>query len=97
MRTPGIGLKIVHKVAAADDEDAFVPEGRKPLSDLKKKGRGPGLVNASLYNGNFRRRINVPEHRPCSVVESPRLVWCHRQRRQPWLDPARQYWMPRSG
>jgi hypothetical protein len=35
MPAPGVGVKIVHEIAAADDEDALLPERRKLLADLK--------------------------------------------------------------
>ena len=79
MPTPSIGMKIVHEVAAADDQHAFIPQRRKLLADLKMKRRGLGLVDAELYNGNIGGGINMPQHGPCAVIESPGIIELHIQ------------------
>ena len=37
MPAPGIGVKVVNEIAAADDQHALVTERRQLLADLKMK------------------------------------------------------------
>ena len=91
MPAPSIGVKVVHDVAAADDEDAFLSERRELLPDLKVKRGRLGLVDAELDDGNIRRGIDVFQYGPCAVIEPPRVVELHVEWHQQFLHSARQH------
>src|SRR5690242_21005400 len=54
MPTPGVGVEIVHEVAASDDQDAFAPQRCEPSANLKMKCSGLSLVDAELHDRNLR-------------------------------------------
>jgi hypothetical protein len=72
-------MQIVHDVAAADDENALLPEGRKALADFVVERGWLSLVDAELHYRNIGVRIHMAQHRPRAVVESPAFIESHRQ------------------
>lgn len=49
------------------------------------------FVNAQLHDGNVSLWINVAEHRPSAMVETPAFVNSHRQRSQQLPNAMRQF------
>ena len=88
MAAPCVGVEIVHEIAAADDQHAFVPKRCELLSDLEMKRRGLGLVDAELHDGNIGGGIDMPQHGPCAMIEAPGIVELHVERRQKLLNAA---------
>jgi hypothetical protein len=80
-------MKVVDKVAAADDEDALLPQWRKALADFMVEGRRLGFVNAELNYGNVCLRVHVAQHRPRPVIQSPAFIKSHWQRGEQFLEP----------
>lgn len=74
MSAPGISMKIVNQIAAADDQDIFVTQRRKSPANLEMKCRGLRFINAQLNNRDVRVREYVAENRPRSVIEPPGVV-----------------------
>ena len=91
MLAPCIGMEIVHEIAAANDQDALVPKGRKLFADLKMEGRGLGFVDTGLHDRNVGSGINVSKHGPCAVIQAPGIIELHGQRCQKLLNPAGQH------
>ena len=71
MPAPRIGVKVVHEVAAADDQHAFFAKGRELPADIEVKRCRFGLVDAELDDRNVGGGMSVLEHGPGAVIEAP--------------------------
>ena len=69
MPTPSVGVEIVHEVAAAGDQHGLLAERRKLSANLKMVGRGFGLVDAELDDGNVGLSITVAVFRSDELSE----------------------------
>ena len=90
MAAPRVRVKVVHEVAAADDQYALVPKGRQFPADIEMKLGWLRLIDAELDDRNVGRGINVLEHGPCAVIEAPGIVEHHVEGREQALDAARE-------
>ena len=79
--SPGVRVQVVHQVPAADNENAFFPQGRQALTNFVVKRGRLGLVNAQLNDGNVSLGIDMTQHRPRPMVQSPALIQFDRERR----------------
>lgn len=71
---PGDQAEVVDDVAAADDEDAAVPQGSEFSGEGEMACGVEGGVEAHLDHRHIRQRKQVAQDRPSAVVESPRVV-----------------------
>ena len=72
--SPGVSVQVVNKISAANYEYAFVAKRGYPFADFVMKFWRLCFVNTQLHNGDVRLRVNMTEHRPCAVIESPSVV-----------------------
>ena len=79
-------MKVVDEVAAARNEDALFPQGRKALADFVVEGRRLGFVNAELDDRNISSRVHVAQHGPRAMVEAPPFVQPYGQWRKELLN-----------
>jgi hypothetical protein len=79
-------MQIVDEVAAADDENALLPERCKALPDLVVERRWLSLVDAELNHWNIGVGIHVAQNRPRAVVESPTAIQPNPDRGEELLD-----------
>jgi hypothetical protein len=86
-------MEIMDEVTAADDEDAFLPQGRNALADFVVVRRGLSFANAQLNDWNIRVRVRVAQNRPRAVVEPPPFIEPHRQWREQLLNANREVWV----
>src|SRR5579883_2513441 len=64
----------MHDVAAADDQNPFVAQRRQRTPELVMKLRRFGCVQTELHDRNVRVRVEMPQHRPRRVIQTPALV-----------------------
>src|SRR5579884_1384987 len=76
----------MHQIPTANNQDPFFPKRSELSADFEvEEGRLP-LVDAQLYHRNIGLRKCVAEHRPGSMIETPRLIELHPQRRKHFRD-----------
>ena len=74
--------QVVHHVAAADDQHAFVAQRREARAEFVVVARRLAGIEAQLHDRHVRLREHMREHRPGAVVQPPALVllyidWCN--------------------
>jgi hypothetical protein len=74
--------QVVHHVAAADDQHAFVAQWGEPRRQRVVRGRFQRGVQAQLHDRHVCIREQVREHRPAAVIESPVLIQLYAYRRK---------------
>ena len=89
--------QIVHHVAAAEDQDAFVTQGREPPANFEMVSRWPANIDAELHDGNTSLGVGFAQHGPGAVIQPPGLVLDDRQGGQELGNPARQLRIARRG
>src|SRR4029077_5959186 len=62
MLSPGVGVEVVHEVATADNEDAFLAQPGQALADVVVEAGGTSFVDAELNDGDVSLGIDVTEH-----------------------------------
>src|SRR5438132_1026009 len=90
MTTPGVRVQVVHKVAAADYQNAFVTQRRQTFTNFVMKLRRLGFINAELHNSRVSIRKNVAKYRPGAVIQTPTVIEFHRQ----WPEQFSNSWCP---
>src|SRR5579862_3972806 len=68
---PGVRMKIVNQIAAADNQDIFGTQQRESSSNLEMKNRWLRFIDAQLNHGNVGLGEHVAEHKPSSVIQCP--------------------------
>ena len=59
----------MHKVSAARDKDAFVPQRSESIAEFEMEGRRLRLVNAELDNRDRGVVIDMAKHGPRPVIQ----------------------------
>jgi len=91
MPAPRVRVKVVDQIAAANNQDAFIPQGRKFPTDVEMKRRRLGLVNAELNHWNigcgiakapvaFSPGVQVPDRPGQGIALGKALEGSHRNR-----------------
>ena len=62
MLAPCIGVQIMHKIAAPDDQNPFIPQGCEPLPDFVMKCCRLRFINAQLHDRNIGLREDVTKY-----------------------------------
>jgi len=62
MLAPGVGVQIVHQVAAADDQNPFLTQGCESLPESVMKDRRLRFVDAQLHDRDIGLREDVTKH-----------------------------------
>jgi len=84
--SPSISMRIMDDVAAPQNENAFVSQGRQAFADFIMERRRLRFINAELNYWDISLRIDVAQNRPSTVVETPAVVAAHRHRCKQFLD-----------
>src|SRR5439155_26750026 len=74
--------KVVHHVAAADEENALVAKRRETLAERSMRLGRRGAVDAELHDGDVGLWEHPDEDGPRAVIESPVTVEHDRRRRE---------------
>jgi len=90
MLPPRVGVEVVHDVAGAEHQDAFVAEPLEPARQLEVLLRGERLVDAELHDRHVGLRKDMHEDGPGSVIETPAVVEHQRRRLEQIVHSVRQ-------
>src|SRR5687767_6247199 len=90
MLSPGIGVQVVNKIAAAYNEYTFITKGRQAFAELVMKARGFRFVYAQLYDRNVSVRKYVNKNGPCPVIEAPVARVQNDVTAEKLVDPCRE-------
>src|SRR5690348_7166210 len=90
MPTPGIGMEVVHDVAAADQQDTFVAQRRQPFPEFMVESGGLCFVDTKLHHRYIGMRKDVAQHGPRAVIEPPGKVGAYFQRSDQRPQPTEE-------
>ena len=90
MPAPGIGMQVVHDVAAADQQDALVAQRPQQPAQPVVERRRLRLVDGKLHHRHVGGGKHMAQHRPGAAVQSPRKIRAHLQRLQQFAHAAHQ-------
>src|SRR6202047_5536521 len=82
------------EVPASDNEHAVTPQFCKFPANLEMERRRPRLVDAELYDRHIGRGVDVLQHGPRTVIETPRIVERHGHRGEHLLQATREVGVP---
>src|SRR5579883_848905 len=69
----------MHDVPRPHDRHAFIAQARQSPPELVMKLRRFGYVQAELHDRDVRVRIQMPQHGPRRMIQTPALVERHRR------------------
>ncbi len=69
--------QVMDKIAAAEDENSLIAQGRQLPADLILPGGRQIIIQTHLHNGNIRPRVHLCQDRPRAVVQTPFIIQLH--------------------